>query len=180
MRPDTADILARFPGPVTLTPSRWKLWLGPPVFAAGTVFAVYLLLNAIQAGSSEIIWAGLAVIVFAFFTIRVLIRLLPGHASLMLDASGFTVHNAYVRRAWLWRSVSNFRVEVPDDQRLPDRVIFDVAGKKPLPGSAGGGSLPEGYQMSLADLATLLNGWRERALALPHVSTTSVPHVGPH
>lgn len=169
-------ILARFPGPVTLTPSRWLLWFAPPLMAGGTAFSVYLLINAIEAGSSEIIWAGLAVIVFGFFTIRVLIRLLPGHASLVLDASGFTVHNAYERHAFLWRSVSNFRVEVPADNRLPDRVIFDVAGKKPLRGSDGGGSLPEGYRLQLADLATLLNAWRERAL--PHTAS-SVPHIKP-
>ena len=172
-------ILARFPGPVTLTPSRWLLWFAPPLMAGGTVFSVYLLIKAIEAGSSEIIYAGLAVIVFAFFTIRVLIRLLPGHASLTLDPSGFEVHNAYERSAWLWRNVSNFRVEVPDDDRLPDRVIFDVAGKTPLRGSAGGGSLPEGYRLRLADLAALMNAWRERALALPH-TPSSVPHVRPH
>jgi hypothetical protein len=172
-------ILARFPGPVTLTPSRWLLWFAPPLMAGGTVFSVYLLIKAIEAGSSEIIYAGLAVIVFGFFTIRTLIRLLPGHTSLTLDSSGFHIRNAYVRSSWLWRNVSNFRVEVPNDDRLPDRVIFDVAGKKPLRGSAGGGSLPEGSRLRLADLATLMNAWRERALALPR-TTSSVPHVGQH
>jgi len=95
-----------------------------------------------------------------------------------LDVSGFEVRNAYERTFWLWRNVSNFRVEVPSDERLPDRVIFDVVGKKPLRGSAGGGSLPEGYRLKLADLAALMNAWRERALTLPRA--TSVPHVGEH
>ena len=170
-------ILARFPGPVTLTPSRLKLWTAPPVFAGGTVLSVYLLLNAIEAWTSEVIYAGLAVVVCAFFTIWTLIRLLPGHASLTLDPSGFQIRNAYTRSSWLWRNVRDFRVEVPDDERLPDRVIFDVAGKKPLRGSAGGGSLPEGYRLKLDDLAALMNAWRERARALPR-TTSSVPHVG--
>jgi hypothetical protein len=114
--------------------------------------------------------------VFGYFTIRTVIRLLPGHASLTLDACGFETHNATERGHWSWRNVSNFRVEVPDDERLPDRVIFDVAGKKPLRGSAGGSSLPEGYRLPLADLATLMNAWRERAVAMPRPA--SVPHVG--
>jgi len=91
-------------------------------FAGLLAFSVYLLVNAIEARSSEVIYAGLAVIVFSFFSIRVLIRLLPGHASLALDVSGFEVRNAYERTFWLWRNVSNFRVEVPSDERLPDRA----------------------------------------------------------
>ena len=178
MNPQAEDLLARFPGPVSLTASRWILWFAPPLMAGLLAFSVYLLVNAIEARSSEVIYAGLAVIVFSFFSIRVLIRLLPGHASLALDVSGFEVRNAYERTFWLWRNVSNFRVEVPSDERLPDRVIFDVVGKKPLRGSEGGGSLPEGYRLKLADLAALMNAWRERALTLPRA--TSVPHVGEH
>jgi len=173
------DILARFPGPVTLTPSRWILWFAPPLMAGFTAFSVYLLLKAIDSGSYQVIYAGLSVVVFAFLTIWTLIRLLPGHAGLILDAERFRVTNAYTHSAWSWRNVRNFRVEHPNDERLPDRVIFDVAGKKPLRGSAGGGSLPEGYRLKLDDLAALMNAWRERALALPR-TPSSVPHVGQH
>ena len=141
--------------------------------AGGTNFSGYLRIRAIEAGSSEMIYAGLAVIVFGFFTIRVLVRLLPGHASLTLDPAGDEVHNAYERRSWMWRNGSNFRLEAPDDNRLPDRRIFDVAGKKPLRGSPGGGSLPEGDRLRSAGVAMLIECAAREALALPRTRSTA-------
>jgi len=130
-------ILAGFPGPVRLYPNRLKV-LGVLAVCLGfTVFSVYLLLRAIEANSSEVIWASASILLFGAFTARGLLLLLPGMMGLTLDATGFEVSGIFRRVRSSWRDVGNFRVEEGDDVLKLRLVRFEVlnAGEQPLAGA---------------------------------------------
>jgi hypothetical protein len=169
-------ILARFPGPVTLYPSRLRLLVGFVLCLGLTVFSYYLLLNAIEAWSSEVIWAAASILVIGGLAARLAIMLLlPGATGLTLDADGFAISGIFRRTRHSWRSVGGFRVHEPDDERLPPWVAFDTTGAR-RHGAKAAGALPINYPLPLEDLAWLMTQWRERALALPRPA--SVPRVG--
>jgi hypothetical protein len=165
---DTDALLARFPGPVTLYPRRPVVVLILVACAGLTVFAVYLLLNAIDAWTSDVIRASLAILVCGGLTIRLTLTLfMPGMAGLTLDESGFAIAGVLRATRFTWREVSGFRVET-DEVKV---VKFEVARR----GRTATRELGY-YAMPVADVALLMNAWRERALALPRPA--SVPHVG--
>lgn len=173
-------LLARFPGPVTLHPSKLMLLVGLLMCAGFTAFSVFLLRQAIEAWTSEVLWAGGSLLLFAAATIRLVVMLLlPGAAGLTLNADGFTVSGILERTRWRWRDVSGFRVEDPDEPGWYRTVVFDGPvndawwRRRPLKRRG----LPANYTVSVDDLAWLMAQWRERALAQPHVVST-VPHIG--
>jgi hypothetical protein len=141
------------------------------------VFSVYLLLRAIEDWSSEVLWASAAILLFAGCTARLAIMLLlPGATGLTLDAEGFAIARILRRDRFFWRGVSGFRVDVPDDERLPPRIVFNTStAAPPRRGVKVTGALPSDYGLALADLAWLMTQWRERAVALPR--PPSVPRV---
>ena len=90
MRNDVAEILSRFPGPVTLHPSRTK-WL--LVFAGGALFAT-------GGGLMVADGKGTGWFVLIFFVLVALAgaaALLPGAGGLTLDREEFAVTNLFRR-----------------------------------------------------------------------------------
>jgi hypothetical protein len=175
-------ILAKFPGPMMLTVPRNRRLLGLLIGVCGTALFVWFWMTPGYYRSYGWIMEPVGIVFFAGLTIRAVILLLfPRHASLTLDADGFTINHVfhYVRHAW--RDVSDFSVETKHIWRYgPHRAVMFAAfdsvtarrttKKKQVPDIYGEPRLHSEV------LASLMNAWRARALALP--PETSVPVVG--
>lgn len=176
---EAENILARFPGPVTLTPSRLKL-LGAFATSIGiAAFCVALIVWERVYNTEEVIKAYLGIVLFAGFAVFALVRFLPGAASLTLDADGFETCNLW-RRTWSrWQDVDDFRPQ-PDDDIRPGvgavAVLTARMGPQHTRVMKVTGTLPDNYRLSKDDLVWLMEEWRKRALAL--LPPTSVPHAG--
>lgn len=169
--PQLAALLSRYPGPVTLYPSRAK-WLAS---LAGFALLAAALAWGGWTGSSGT-WeswgvVGVLVLLAAFSGLM----LLPGAAELTLDANGFDVANYFSRHRTSWTSASAF--ELRGSRLLGAQLVYyDDAATKDQPlaelGRAMTGrdaALPDSYGLSAADLARLMTRWRELALGMtPH------------
>jgi len=165
MREDAADLLARFPGPVVLYPSRSTY----VVLMAVSVLFVGLGSGDIALGHAVIGWFlvmpfGLAVVLIAAF-------ILPGANSLKLDREGFELTVWFRSGNVRWQDASGFTT-VPVTATLTI-VVFNLArGKSALTGAflnrafaqGRNASLPDNYGLRAADLVYLLMEWRERAI----------------
>ena len=157
-------ILVRFPGPVTLYPSRRK-WL--LVFAGCALFAVggfWMIKDGDPWGWLVLIFFGLGVLVAA-------VAMLPGAGALTLDAEGFEAANLFRRHRTRWQDTTGFQAAriPPAQQKL---VIYDDVTQSTKTvaqinvGIVGrNAALPDTYGLSAAHLAQLMAQWRERALA---------------
>lgn len=172
-------ILARFPGPVTITASRLKLLVALVALLGLLVFSVHLLMEAIDAWSSEVLWASACVLVLGGLVASVAILLLPGMTGLTLDVDGFAIGVILRRDRYAWRDVSGFRIEDEYGAAQLRLVVFDLRATSAHPRRGATAALPGNYPLSEEDLALLMTQWRERALALPQPPTITVPHVGP-
>src|SRR5690348_4499396 len=101
--PAVPELLSRFPGPLTLHPSR-KKWLlvlaGCALFAIGGYWMVR---------SNE----GMGWLVLIFFGLGALIAvvvMLPGAGALTLDRDGFETRSLFRRSRARWSDVSRFEV----------------------------------------------------------------------
>ena len=161
---DVTEILSRFPDPVTFRPSR-KKWL--LVFAGGALFAAggyWMIRSDEQAGWFVLIFFGLVALAGA-------LAMLPGAGALTLDRDGFEFSSLFRRSRARWRDVSRFEVaELPPSGHK--MVVYDDALQKgglmaaastAISGHTSG--LPDTYGLAPADLARLMQQWRERALA---------------
>ncbi len=148
-----ATILATFPGPVRLAPSRLKWGL---IFVIGLVFSlggVALLTDEGAAG-----WSAIAVSA-AIALLAAAMLWLPRAGGLVLDREGFEVLSLGTRQRTRWDDADNFRAGWQAGRGLARTVVYDDARLKGfLPGR-----LPETYGMGAHDLALLLTAWRERA-----------------
>jgi len=169
---EAETLLARFPGPVTIQPNRLRFLIALPVSIGLTVFSVYLLRQAIEAWSSDVIRASLAIVVCGGFAVAFVMLLLPGGMRLTLDADGFETVRFFRRVRVSWRNVAGVRVEEKENEVKWRQVFFDTTER----GKKVSRALPLGYALPVDDLAWLLAQWRERALVLPR--TTSVPPAG--
>jgi len=163
-RADIAEILARFPGPVTLYPSRWK-WLG--VLAIGAVLAVGGVLM-IRDGDPK---GWLVLIFFGAVVLGSAIVLLPGAGALVLDGDGFAVTNLFRRHRTRWQDATGFTAAgiPPARQRF---VVYDDArtnashlAKINVTIVGHNAGLPDTYGRSADELAELMTAWRASALA---------------
>jgi hypothetical protein len=160
---DITKILSRFPGPVTLYPSRIK-WL--LVFTASALFAVGgFWMTKTGDGSG---W-----FVLIFFSLGALIAaaaMLPGAGGLTLDRDGFDITSLFRRHRTRWRDAAGFEAA-----RIPrahqKMVVYDdiTQSTKSIAklnvGLVGRNSgLPDTYGHSADNLAQLMAQWRERAL----------------
>jgi len=156
------QILARFPGPVTLYPSRKKwlvILLGCALFTAAGVWMV-----ATDAPNG---W--LVVLFFGAGSAVAATLLLPGAAQLTLDADGFQVTSLFRRFRSRWQDVSAFEVVSVPPANLKLVGYNDIVAKRRMLGAlnrtiAGrNAALPDNYGLAVNDLAQLMSFWRERA-----------------
>jgi hypothetical protein len=169
---DCVELLARFPGPVTLYPSR-KKWLLVFAGSAGFVALGYWIIQKDNwVGWGAVIFFGLGMLVSAA-------TLLPGAGTLTLDREGFEAKSLFRRRRARWRNVS--RVEVwelslprwhPRYGKNLKNVVYDDAERKNGAMAATNvavcghnSGLPDTYGFSADDLVQLMVRWRERALS---------------
>lgn len=164
MGEDAADLLARFPGPVVLYPSRDRytfLMLGCLIF---------ILLGGANVGLGHpalgwflIASSGLGFVLFAS-------TLLPGAYAFKLDRAGFEFTIWFRRGKVRWQDAADFTVVAASSTMM---VVFNHAGRKvgPLNGvmeralAKGRNALvPDTYGLRAEDLAELLSRWRERAI----------------
>jgi hypothetical protein len=163
-RIDISQILSRFPGPVTLYPSRRK-WL--LVFTGGALFAVggvWMVKSGDATGWFPLIFFLLVALVAA-------VAMLPGAGALMLDREGFQITNLFRRHRTPWRDAVHFTASSipPARQRW---VVYDDVSQSTKPVAkinvaiiGRNAALPDTYGLSPDDLGQLMTQWRERALA---------------
>jgi hypothetical protein len=156
-------ILSRFPGPVTLYPSRRK-WL--LVLAGGLLFTVGGVLM-VRSGD-QIGWFPL--IFFALVAVVATAAMLPGAGALRLDREGFEVTTLFRRHRSRWQDTTGFMAAriPPAPQRW---VVFDDLtqsakrlAKINVEIIGRNGALPDTYGLSPDDLASVMAQWRERVL----------------
>ena len=156
-------ILARFPGPVTLNPSR-KKWL--LLLLAGCLFTlsgIWMVSEANPEGWGVLIFFGAGTVVSV-------VALLPGAGGLTLDRDGFTATSLFRRNRSRWQDVSGFEpIAIPfarqkmvgfDDAKATAKTLASL--NTALVGH--GGALPDTYGLPVEDLARLMAQWRERAI----------------
>lgn len=157
------EILARFPGPVTLKPSRRKWLFMALIGGAFTATGLFLMPKAE-------VWTWLGVGFFGFGTLVAIITLLPGSAGLRLSRDGFLVTSLFRGHFVAWAQATDF-VADPVAPARKKMVLYNDAGSKNsrygkistgLVGRSGG--MPDTYGMSADALAGLMSRWRERAL----------------
>ena len=159
-----AEILSRYPGPVTFYPSR-KKWL--------LVFAICMLIVVTSPGMIRaghwMGWVGL-ILSGACTLIAGTVMLLPGALRMTLDHEGFEVRKLFRRSRRRWRDVSRFDVWTVQPL-YPKIVVYDDAEQKStmraraniaVCGHTSG--LPDTYGFSADALTHLITQWRERAL----------------
>jgi hypothetical protein len=159
---DVTGILSRFPGPVTLYPSR-KKWL--LVFSICVLFAVggvWMVKSGKESGWFVLIFFGLGAPV-------AVAAMLPGAGGLTLDREGFAVTNLFRSYRARWQDATGFTAAHMAHQKM---VVYDDV--KQSGGSLAtmnvaivghNAGLPDTYGFSADDLAHLMAQWRDRAVA---------------
>jgi hypothetical protein len=168
-------LLARFPDPVTLYPSRRKWLVSLAVAACFVVIGVLILRDPARfanrwSSTTEILAVGwLCVVFFGLGAILSSIILIPGASWLTLDTRGFMVRNLFRTTSRPWADVDNFAAV--DVARAKKLVGYDDAqgagkafGRLSVLLSSRNSALPDSYGLSEADLASLMTQWRSRAL----------------
>jgi hypothetical protein len=162
-------IIANFPGPVTLTPSRRKSVIALAACVAVTAVCVYLIATGRLFGWEDTVMAWAAAAFFGACAARALILLLvPTAAGLTLDDDGFEI-TSIIRRVHVpWRHVSGFRAAASGPGKDP-RVSYEVRDTAAPPQSRVAPkitrTLPDNYGLPADDLAWLMDEWRQQALA---------------
>jgi hypothetical protein len=164
-------ILSRFPGAVTLYPSRRKWLLVLLGCALFTAVGIVMVSQAAGGGWFVAIFFAVGAIVAAFM-------LLPGAGALALDADGFQATSLFRRRRTRWQDVTGFEaVQIPpsmqkmivfDDSKMTGRTIAKLNAA--IAGHNAG--LPDTYGLLGDDLARLMTQWRQRAVAHPSEGVT--------
>jgi len=101
-----AELLAQFPGPVTLKPSLRK-WIG--FLAAAGLFIAGGIAQTVSSSSSGILdWLSVGVLGAMF--VGATFAIFFGRLRLVLDREGFTIRVARRSERWLWTDVGDFAV----------------------------------------------------------------------
>jgi hypothetical protein len=157
------EVLARFPGPVVLPPSRRKWLLVMLICGAFTASGLFLM----PRGEVKT-W--LTVAFFGLGTAVSITMLLPGAGGLTLSREGFKVTSLFRSHFVVWAQATDFMAHrIPP--AMKQMVLYNDAGAKH--GTLGkintgltgrNGALPDTYGMRADALAALMSKWRERAL----------------
>ncbi len=155
------QLLSRFPGPVTLYPSREK-WM---MLAAGSLPFVIIGGFLILDDRAHTVWGWIDVAFFGVCLLIAAIRSLPGAASLTLDASGFEERALFLQRFRAkWRNVTDIKADAAPASRSDMKFVWynDNAG------------LTDTYGLTAEELADLMMLWQQRALAAERESRDRV------
>jgi hypothetical protein len=171
LRDRGAQILAQFPGPVTVRPiltlSVGAFIAAPALIAIACVWGIWHLWPVTN-GGTRAMWFCAAVCGFVSAGAASMLRT----NSMTIDREGFEIVDGLLmkKRRYQWKNVSVF-----ERQYLPRRsyfVAFDEAGRgdgifAAVNHALGfrNSSLLEDYGLGEDQLAELLNHWRDRALA---------------
>jgi hypothetical protein len=154
-------ILGRFPGPVTLYPSR--LWVAGMLLMSpiAVVFLGFYVSGELGStrphGAYDTFMGWAALILFAGLAVGALVTLLfPNTICLKLDADGFEIHRFSGTERRRWRDVRHFDIRTT---RLPKSDLEQVA----FTTTGGDGVLPNNYGLGLQELLRLMKAWCERA-----------------
>ncbi len=162
-----ADLLAQFPGPVSLAFSRWKLLFYLAGSACLGAFSIHWIVTP-DSDHAVMGWFGsffiLGIPVFA-------IAMIPGASEMVLDQDGFTLRLGYRSTSWTWTEVGDFAVIkdylVPfkknvafNDRRRPRSRKLSESGELP---SWRDVVLDDSYGLSKDDCVRLLSEWQQRA-----------------
>ena len=168
-----SEILARFPGPVTLYPSRRK-WL---LLMAGCLLFAGVGIGGAYNGDAKD-WLGVA-----FFGLGAIVpglMLLHGAASIRLDSDGFEMTNLFRHARFHWQDASGFEAQFPPVLRasaIPPPswnkfVAFDNAKMRNSTWTRviallmkHNAQLGDTYGFSADELAKLMTQWRNLAVA---------------
>jgi hypothetical protein len=159
---DGEDGVPKFPGPLTLFPSREKARKSLMVLGTFTMIGIVMIFKAAPLGI-------LGTVVSGAGTLLCVIRQLPGAGSLRLDEDGFEATSHFRKRKYRWSEVTDFRAWTFLSSSM---VVFKAAKShlgilgKMNAALAGGrnGYLPDTYGMTADDLVQLITGWRDSAM----------------
>ena len=176
-----SELLAQFPGPVTLASSKWK-WFA--LLAVGALFTGDGIAENINSGSAGILdWLG--VVFFGVLTAGGGVAIFFRDFKMTLDGDGFTWRLARQSERWLWADVCDFavveyaagmqgaslrkqigfndrRLSKGTSQRLGEQLSAAMTGRDCfLPDIFGSSS----FGLPMEDLARLMSQWQERALS---------------
>ncbi|PAY10852.1 hypothetical protein CK489_01440 [Bradyrhizobium sp. UFLA03-84] len=187
-------LLAEYPGPVTLTPSRLKWWVVmmlSAVMTAASIFVCVIAFLSLQAGNKGAgVGIGMSMLGVAFFGFGVVMsaRTLQVGA-LQLDSNGFRV-TLFGRNQYLWAEVSDFQ---PYRFKSSSGVQFEAIRPRSRYISAANASLgfsndrlPDTYGLEAEELADLMEAWQSAALdghadkqpLAPAISSAAKPITG--
>jgi hypothetical protein len=156
-------ILSRFPGPVTLYPSR-KKWVWALLYGGiFTAFGFWMVSGGAQLGWFAIVFCGSSSIGAATMI------LFPSASALTLDRNGFQTTSLFRRHRSRWQDVTRFE---PRPYLLQNLVVYDDVNetRRTLANlcvaiAGHNARLPDTYGLSADGLARLMAGWRDRAVA---------------
>jgi hypothetical protein len=172
-RTEIEDIIAKFPGPITLLASRLKWWLMIVLSSAMTAAGIFLLsffyLHPTRVNDDIRLGVGVSVLCTLFFGLcTVFAAIALRRSALRLDENGFQV-TALHRRQYRWSEVSDFDVFYC---RGTASVVFKTT--KPRWSSLGnlnalltGGrndGLPDTYGFGASELMQLMRTWQSSAM----------------
>ena len=177
---NVAPLLARFPGPVTLRPSRTK---SVALLAAGALFTAGGIVEAVRSGNISY-WIGAAF--FGLCTVGFVYVIFVAHFEMTLDGEGFGWRGGRWSEQWRWTDVCDFAVVeyapgatgaalrkgVGFSDLRENRTRLQKAGELLTDAMTGRDCLmPDAFSSSsfglpMADLARLMTEWQKRAIAL--------------
>lgn len=167
----TATVLARFPGPVTLHVGRRKKLIALVLCIAFTAFMAWLAFNPSarlpRLYRYSMVMAWISLVIGGGMSIRAMFLLVqPCSASLSLDVDAFEIGQVFRRVRIPWSDVSGFRVDRTGVGALT--VMYEVLDFSKHSGSPTKviKHFPDNYGLPRGELARLMNEWRERSLAL--------------
>ena len=173
------DLLSRFPGPVTLYPPR-ETW---SVLPAVSLMLVIILGFLILAGVAHTVWGWIAVLLLSVYLIISAMRLLPGAASLTLDAGGLEERMLVFRRDRAqWRDITHITADAAPGARSGTTFVWynDTQWKRDWPAQQEtempgcNARLADTYGLSAEELAELMMRWQQKALAADRNSRSRI------
>lgn len=172
-RTEIEDIVAEFPGPITLRASRLKWWvmilLSSTMTAAGMFLVSFIYFHPARIIGDVRMGVGISVLCTLFFGLCTVFGTIALRRSeLRLDENGFQV-TAINRKQYLWSEVSDFDVFLC---RGTASVVFKTT--KPRRSSLGNlnalltsgrnDGLPDTYGFGAAELMQLMRSWQSSAM----------------